>query len=152
MQAYGGDQVDDQTGEGRFAGRPVRRPELAAEGEGDALFRELLVDAGGGEGLENGYFFTTIFTGGWIRTMVTTFCGSRSQYTHGHGMGQTYAGVRCEQEGNIVRFASLPRNDTDSPKSTVMWVSHADPTKFLKLTSKQRRQSTPSAPSPRTPY
>ena len=110
-QTYGGDQVDDQTGEGRFTGRPVRRPELAAEGEGDAFLRELLVDTGGGEGLENGYFFTTISTGGGIRTMVTTFCRSRSQYTDGHGMGQTYAGVRREQEGNMVRFASLSRND-----------------------------------------
>ena len=48
--------MDDQTRERRLARRPVRRPELAPEGQRDTLFGKLLVDTGGGEGLENGYF------------------------------------------------------------------------------------------------
>ena len=52
-QAYGRDQVHDQAGEGGFASRPVRRPELAPEGQGNALLRKFLVDTGLCEGLEN---------------------------------------------------------------------------------------------------
>lgn len=42
---HGGDEMDDEARQGRLARGPVGRPELAAEREGYALLRELLVHA-----------------------------------------------------------------------------------------------------------